>query len=153
VTDLFSFDPVTFLAANIGEADIKGIETELVTTIADWSLTLNLDFLSAEDKDSGIELDDRAERTFALSASRNFNKLDLRFDLKAESDRFDNRGTELSSYALFDVSAIYRINQKIKLLANIDNVFDKDYTVNLIGSNDRYNTLGRQAKLTIRYDF
>lgn len=151
--NLFSFDPATFLAANIGEAQIKGVEVELTTAVLDWDIALNLDMLSAQDKDSGLELDDRAEKTLALTGARRFGDLDLRFDIKLEDGRFDNRGTELDNYALFDISARYQFNEKLSLAANVDNVFDKDYTVNLIGANDRYNTEGRQAKLTLRYNF
>ncbi|MFT7526499.1 MAG: vitamin B12 transporter [Arenicella sp.] len=151
--NLFSFDPATFLAANIGEAQIKGVELELNTAVLDWDIALNLDLLSAQDKDSGLELDDRAEKTLALTGARRFGDLDLRFDIKLEDGRFDNRGTELDNYALFDLSARYQFNEKLSLAANVDNIFDKDYTVNLIGANDRYNTEGRQAKLTLRYNF
>jgi vitamin B12 transporter len=151
--NLFSFDPATFLAANIGEAQIKGVELELTATVLDWDMALNLDLLSAQDKDSGLELDDRAEKTLALTGARRFGDLDLRFDIKLEDGRFDNRGTELDNHALFDLSARYQFNEKLSLAANVDNIFDKDYTVNLIGANDRYNTEGRQAKLTLRYNF
>lgn len=153
IENLFSFDPQTFLAANIGEAEIQGLELELNTRVAEWDLAVGLDFLSAEDKDSGTELDDRAEQTLALTASRNFGPLDLRFDVKLEDGRFDNRGTELSSYGLFDISARYQVSPQFSVSANVDNIFDKDYTVNLIGANDRYNTEGRQAKLSLRYNF
>ena len=151
--NLFSFDPATFLAANIGEAEIKGIEVEVNTSVLDWNVALNLDLLSAQDKDSGLELDDRAEKTLALTGSRRFGDFDLRFDIKFEDGRFDNRGIELDNYALFDLSARYQFNEKFSLAANVDNIFDKDYTVNLIGASDRYNTEGRQAKLTLRYNF
>ena len=153
IENLFSFDPITFLAANVGAAKIKGIEIEISTQLYDWLLDVNIDFLSAEDKDTGIELDDRAEQTIALSASRSFDQFDLRFHLKSESDRFDNRGTKLPSYALFDISGQYRVNHKLSILGSVENIFDKDYTVNLIGLNDRFNTEGLQAKLTLKYDF
>jgi len=151
--NLFSFDPNTFLAANVGEAEIEGFEASLSTEWAGWNLGVNADLLSAENKQTGIELDDRAEQTVALWASTNLGKLDLGFNLKAESDRFDRSGTELSSYALFDVSASYDINDKIKVFANVDNVFDKDFTVNLISAVDRFNTQGRQAKISVRVSF
>ena len=153
IENLFSFDPDTFLAANVGEAELKGVEFEFGTQLAEWQINTSLDLLSAEDKDTGLELDDRAERTLRLTAKRDFGTFDLRFDLKAEKGRFDNRGTELASYGLFDVSGSYKINDKLTIYANIDNLFDKDYTVNLIGADNRYRTEGRQAKLRIKYDF
>jgi len=151
--NLFSFDPATFLAANVGEAELEGIEVSLSSEWAGWNFGVNADLLSAENKQTGIELDDRAEQTIALWASKSFGKLDLGFNLKTESDRFDRSGTELASYALFDVSAHYNINDNIEVFANVDNLFDKDYTVNLISATERFNTQGRQAKLSLRVSF
>ena len=153
VENLFSFDPVTFLAANVGQAELEGVELSFDTEIANWRFELNADLLSATDKDTGIELDDRAEQTIRLIASRSWGGFDLRFDLKNESKRFDNFGTRLGGYTLLDVSARYQVNDSVTFYANVDNFFDKDYTVNLIGSNNRYNTLGRQAKIGVRIGF
>lgn len=151
--NLFSFNPATFLAANVGNAEIEGVEVSLSTQWAGWNLGLNADLLSAENQQTGLELDDRAEQTLALSASKNFGKLDLGFNLKSESDRFDRSGTQLGGYTLFDVSATYNINDSIKVFANVDNLFDKDFTVNLISATERFNTQGRQAKLSLRVSF
>lgn len=152
-TNLFGFNPETFTAANVGEAEIKGVEGHIKTEVADWQLALSADLLSAENKTTGIELDDRAERTIALAASRKFDKFDVAFKVKSESGRFDNSGTELSSFTLFDIGANYDLSDTIKLSAKVDNVFDKDYTVNLIGASERYNTEGRQAKVSVRFSF
>jgi len=151
--NLFSFNPVTFLAANIGEAELEGIEVSANINWAEWDISVNADLLSATNKATGVELDDRAERTLALAAARDFGKLNIGFNVKAESDRFDLFGTELSSYALFDIRASYQINDSLKVYANVDNVFDKDYTLNLINATERFNTQGRQAKVTLRYNF
>lgn len=153
VENLFSFDPATFLAANIGEAEIKGVELQASTQLLDWQFDLSLDLLSAKNKLTDVELDDRAEKTLRMSASKEYGDLILGLDLKAESDRFDNQGTKLSSYAVIDVRANYQINQQLSLAAKIDNLLDKDYTTNLIGLTDQYNTPGRQAKLSLKYTF
>jgi vitamin B12 transporter len=151
--NLFSFNPNTFLAANVGDAEIEGLEASLSTEWSGWELGLNADILSAQNKQTGIELDDRAEQTIALSASKSFGNLDLGLNLKAESDRFDRSGTKLPSYALFDISATYDVNDNVKVFANVDNLFDKDYTVNLISATERFNTQGRQAKISLRVNF
>ena len=153
VENLFSFDPNTFLADNVGEAEIEGIELTVEKTWADWLISFNADFLSATDEDTGIELDDRAEQTLRLTASRDWGKYSLRFDLKNESDRFDRSGTRLDSYTLFDVSATYNFSDNVKLSANVDNLFDEDYTVNLISDTESFNTEGRQAKVSLRVSF
>ena len=152
IQNLFSFDPNTFLAANIGSAELKGVEFEVSTEIAEWQLHANLDLLSAKDAITGVKLDDRAETSLLVSATRELDKFQLSFDLRAEKGRHDLRGTELSSYGLFDIRAIYEVND-FTISAKMENLFDKDYTINLINETERYNTRGRQAKLTLRYQF
>lgn len=153
IKNLFSFDPNTFLAANISSAEIKGVEFEVSTQIAEWQLHANLDLLSAKDAITGGKLDDRAETSLLISASRELDKFRLSFDLRAENGRHDLRGTELSSYGLFDIRAAYEVNDDFTISAKMENLFDKDYTINLINETERYNTRGRQAKLTLRYQF
>ena len=153
VTNLIGFDINTFLAGNIDEADFEGIEFEIGAKIAQWDISAGLDLLSAENALTGEQLDNRAEQTIRLSASRDFGKFDLRFDIKGENDRVDAGGIEVSSYALFDISGSYTINDQWKVFANIDNIFDKDYTVNLVNAVERFNTEGTQAKLTVKYSF
>ncbi len=153
IENLFSFDPATFLAANIGAAEIEGIEAEVNFQLADWQIAAGLDLLSAENKDTGVELDDRAQQSISLSAAKQFGKFDLRFALRGESDRFDNQGTELASYALVDANLGYQFSDALSLRATVNNLFDKDYTVNLIGPSERYLTEGRQARVKLQYDF
>ena len=153
IKNLFSFDPNTFLAANIGSAELKGVEFEVSSQVAEWQLYAHLDLLSAKDANSGDKLDDRAETSLLISASRDLGNYHLTFDLRAENGRHDLRGTELSSYGLFDLSGSYKFNDGLSISAKLENVFDKDYTINLISLTERYNTTGRQAKLTLRYQF
>ena len=123
------------------------------TNIADWDLSVDADVLSAKNAVTGIELDDRAEQTLALKAAKDFGDFDLLFNLKSESNRFDRSGTELASYTLFDVAANYDLNETVRVSANVDNLFDKDYTLNLASSTARFNTAGRQARISVKVSF
>lgn len=153
VTNLIAFDINTFLAGNIGEAEFEGLELEVATQLANWDVSAAIDFLSADNAITGNQLNDRSEQTIRLTAARDFGQYDLRFDVRGEDGRVDAGDTDLSGYVLFDVSGRYTINDQWSVLANIDNVFDKDYTVNLINPTERFNTQGTQAKLTVRYSF
>jgi len=153
VTNLIGFDINTFLAGNIDEADFEGLEFEVSAQLANWDISAGLDLLSADNAITGEQLDNRAEQTIRLSASRDFGNFDLRIDVKGENDRVDAGGIDVSSYALFDISGSYTINDQWKVFANIDNIFDRDYTVNLVNATERFNTEGTQAKLTIKYNF
>ena len=153
IENLFSFDPATFLAANVGAADLQGMEIEVAFELGAWQLGAQLDLLSAKNKDTGVVLDDRAEQTIRLNAQRDFDKFGLRMDVRAENNRFDNGGQEISGHLLFDARAYYNVAENVQILAKVENVFDQDYTLNLIGLSDRYLTQGRQASLTIQYEF
>ena len=153
VENLFSFDPATFLAANVGTAELRGMEFEANIDLNEWKLAASIDLLSAENKQTGAKLDDRAEHTVRLSAAREYERFGVRFGVKGESNRFDSGGQELNGHVLFDVSGHYQFTDSVSLKARIDNLFDQDYTVNLIGLSERYRTPGRQAKVTLRVAF
>ena len=153
VENLFSFDPNTFLAANVGEAELRGIEVAVETQLFDWNLGIQADLLDTEDELSGDQLDDRPERSLSINASRDFGALNVSIDIRSETGRVDRGGESLAGYGLFDIAASYQINDNVEVLANIDNLFDKDYTINLATANDRFNTEGRQFKLSVRYAF
>lgn len=153
VTNLIAFDFNTFLAGNIGEAEFEGLELEVSTQLANWDVSAAIDFLSADDAITGNQLNDRAEQSIRITAARDFGQFDLRFDIRGEDGRVDAGDTDLSAYVLFDVSGRYTINEQWSVHANIDNIFDKDYTVNLVNLTERFNTEGTQAKLTVQYNF
>lgn len=153
VENLIGFDPVSFTAANTADASLQGLEFEVSTNLNGWYLAANLDLLSAEDDSTGIELDDRAEKTLNLSASKSFGAIGARIDVLAEDGRHDLSGTELNSFAKVDLSASYALADNFKLYAAINNLFDKDYTVNLISDTERFNTEDRTFKLSAKYSF
>ena len=153
IKNLIGFDSATFLAANTSDASLQGLEFEISTNINDWYLSANLDLLSAEDDSTGIELDDRAEKTLNLSASRSFGAFGARLDILAEDGRHDLSGTELSSFVKVDLSGSYNITKNFKLSAKVNNLFDKDYTVNLISPSDSFNTEDRTFSITGKYSF
>ena len=153
VKNLIGFDPVSFTAANTTNASLKGIEFEVNTYLKGWHLAANLDFLSAEDDSTGLELDDRVETTLNVSASKKWGLWNTRIALLAEDGRHDLSGTELNSFAKVDLSGSYALTHDIKIHAGINNVFDKDYTTNLINDTERFNTEGRTFRLNANYSF
>ena len=152
VDNLIGFDLTTFLAGNTNEATLEGLELELNSQLSGWDIAINIDLLSATDETSNTELNDRAERSLSVSANRDFGKLNIGLDFRGESRRFDG-DTQLGGYGLFDISAVYKVSDSFSISGNLDNIFDKDYTVNLVNATERFNTEGRQAKVTFKYAF
>jgi len=83
VDDLIAFDLNTFLAGNVQEATLKGIEFELNANIEGWDVAFNLDILSATDETNNTELSDRAERSLSINANRSFGNLNIGLDFRA----------------------------------------------------------------------
>ena len=89
----------------------------------------------------------RAEETLNLALTRDFGALDIGFNFKFEHDRIEN-SERVPSYALYDIRANYHVNDKLKLSAKIENLFDKEFVIN-----DGFNTVGRQIQISVGYNF
>ena len=60
----------------------------------------------------------------------------------------------LSGYALTNIVADYKVNDKLKLNVRLNNVFDKDYSLAAEGASGfKYQTPGRSLFANLRYDF
>ena len=136
--------------ANVNSARIEGYEISLSTEISEWNFDLNIDVLSTEDLSNGNRLPGRAEETLNFAVTRDFGKFDLGLNFKFEHDRFDGStsASRLDSYATYDIRANYIVNDALTLSAKVENLFDKDFTIN-----DGFNTNDRQAEVSIRYAF
>jgi vitamin B12 transporter len=149
VKDLIGFDFATFTAANTSEATLKGVEAEMSYTYADWFFGANMNYLNARDDLLDVFLDDRAEFTTNLDVSRRFDQLDVSMDLQAESGRHDGRGIEIDGFVILGAGINYRFNEKFRIAARIDNMFDEDYTLNLATARDVFRTYGRTGLVSL----
>ena len=136
--------------SNVSRARIEGYEISLNTKISKWLLGLNVDVLSTEDLLTNLRLPGRAEETLNLSIARDFGKLDIKLNFKFEHDRFETGASDsrLPSYGLYDLRANYQISNSLKLSAKVENLFDKDFTID-----QGFNTAGRQAQVSLSYHF
>jgi len=153
VDDLIGYDFSTFTAGNTKNATLEGVELALQTTLWGWNVSSNLDYLEARDADSNEYLDDRAVWTANLSAGRGFGNLYVSVDAKAEHGRHDRSGSDVGGFAVWGLSAVYDVAENVKVSARVDNLFDKNYTLNLATSNVSYETEGTVAKFGVEYTF
>lgn len=153
IDELIGFDVSTFTAGNVAQATLEGIELELDTHLDDWDLGASFSYLDARDESTNNYLDDRVSASASLVAGRSFQQLYLSFDLKAEHGRHDRGGIKLPGFGLFGLSAVYNVTDQFKLSGRIDNLFDKDYTLNLATATTSYETEGTTAKLSLEYSF
>ena len=156
------FDPNTFLfeVFNVESSRVEGYELNLDTTIFDWNIGLNIDVLSSEIRSANPATDENrlpslAEETLNLEIGRDFGKFDFTANLKFEHDRFpsgSNSDSRVASYAIYDIRANYQVTDNLVISAKVDNLFDKDFTVNP-GFSTTFNTGGRLSQLSVKYKF
>jgi vitamin B12 transporter len=131
--DLITFDPNTFVAANIAKARIRGVEATAGVRLTDaLRADVSYTYLDTLDETTGKELYRRPRHagTVALAyasgpfsaraAARLFGRR-LETDFTTFEDR-DNAG-----YVKTDLAAAYRVSTSLKLNARLENLFDRRY--------------------------
>lgn len=152
VKNLITFDPITFLAANINKTRLRGIETLLSTTIAGWRWQTQLTLQDPENRSSGTNkgnvLVRRAERQLRIDLDKKMKKLQLGFSLFAEGRRYDDLANtrKLDKYHKVDFRLGYRINKTTLFQARIGNIFNKNYE-----TAEFFNQDGRNYFFTLQF--
>jgi vitamin B12 transporter len=150
INDLIEYDPVTFGAANIDRARIRGLETQLATRLAGWHVQLQLTLLDPRDTgvDYGQLLPRIAHYTGRLDVDRDIGAFSVGATLFANGPRFeDPANTEpLGGYTTLDIRTAWRFAPQWEVQTVLKNALDRSYETALY-----YNQLGRSAYLTLRY--
>lgn len=149
VIDLIGFDAATFTAANTADATLQGIELEFGYRSGPWNFNANLNYLDARDDTTDIYLDGRARFATNVEVYRSIGKFDLSVDLQAESGRHDLRGTRITGFTTAGLGANYRVTDKLRIAARLDNVWDEDYALTLVNATDAFRTYGRTAMVSL----
>jgi len=153
----FTFNPATntFVAANIRETKIKGIELGWSYNSGPWHLNAEANFQKARDEDTGRRLLRRSDRSFTASGQYITKSYSLGADLLNVGDREDfrnvspfNRDNDVGGYTLVNLTAAKFIDKNLSLRAKVENLFDKDYeTVR------DFNAPDRSFFVELRYNF
>ena len=138
---------------NVDRATINGVELAVQGSWLGWNANAALTLLDHENSDTGEELLRRPNEILSARISRQFHKLDvgLTWLLRGTQKDVDPATFGTSSVAgnaVFDLALAYQIVDDLSVQLKIGNLFDKDYQVV-----DGYNTYGRTALLTTRYQF
>jgi vitamin B12 transporter len=149
IKDLIEYDPVTFGAANIDSARIRGLETQLGTRLAGWHVQLLWTLL--DPRDTGVDHGELLPRiphyTGRLDVDRDIGAFSVGATLFANGQRFeDPANTEpLAGYTTLDLRTAWRFAPHWELQAVLKNSLGRSYETALY-----YNQLGRSAYLTLR---
>ena len=140
---------------NINEALIKGFTISGDQFFGHFQIKGSATGQSAKNEDTDKYLPRRASLIGNISLNYYIGHWNIGVEETFSGNRFDNatNTVNLSGYALTNLVADYKINDKLKLNLRLNNVFDKDYSLAAEGSAFKYQTPGRSLFTSLRYDF
>ncbi|MGH8752122.1 MAG: TonB-dependent receptor domain-containing protein [Burkholderiales bacterium] len=133
VTDLITFQPAPpFTSANIGKAEIQGVEFSYSGRILNTDLKASFTLQDPRDKTNNIRLLRRAEHFGSLSAQKTLGALQVGGELRASGKRDDVditqfTRTRVGGYTVVNLTARFNLTRAVSLAARVENLFDKDY--------------------------
>jgi len=116
--------------SNINRAEISGFEISLTGETGAFYHQLALSFIDAEDAENDVPLARRPEFTGNYTLSYQLEKLNISsiFSYRDQSSDTTSLDSDiLDSYWLLDLSANYQLNNKIRIIGKINNLFDEEY--------------------------
>jgi len=127
--NLIQTDPLTWSAANIAEAEIKGVETNASASVTEnISIKAGYTYLDTEDKATGQVLTRRPKDKITVSSQFSTDKMNIMLSYLFVGKRYDSSVERyLPSYSLVGMSGSYKIAKWLTLLGRIENLFDADY--------------------------
>jgi vitamin B12 transporter len=153
IKNLITTDASFSSLTNVDRATINGVELAVRGSWQGWNANAALTLLDHENSDTGQELLRRPNEILSAGISREFRKLDIGLTWLLRGTQKDvdpvTFGTSsVAGNAVFDLALAYQLLDDLSLQLKIGNLFDKDYQVV-----DGYNTYGRTALVTTRYQF
>ena len=128
--DLIQFDLQTWQPQNVGKAVINGAEANLTLKLTqNLSLKANYTYLDSEDRDKEKYLIYKPSHKAEATLEYSLKNLSVIADYVYTGERFaDSLNTQkLKSYSLFNLSANYSFNPKIKFYLRVENLFNANY--------------------------
>jgi vitamin B12 transporter len=156
VHDLITYDSLTFLPVNVGQAHIQGIDLSYKGTLGNSTpVCLAVGILNPQDVTDQTWLNRRPRQTVSLSVDHSWDEFHLHnlstgvsllYGGSTYDDQFNT--TYLPSYTTVGLRAAYKINSHLVLSASLSNLFNRQYETAY-----GYNSLGRTAFGKLSYTF
>jgi vitamin B12 transporter len=156
IHDLITYDSLTFLPVNVGQAHIQGIDFSYKGSIGPSTpVSLAIGILNPQDVTDQTWLPRRPRQTVSLSVDHMWDELHLHalstgvsvlYGGSTWDDQFNT--LYLPSYTTVSLRAAYKVNSHLTVSASLSNLFNRDY-MTAYG----YNSLGRTAFGKISYTF
>ena len=133
----------------------KGVDLSINTKIFGYDIDLSHNYVQSRMNDRNVQAIRRPKNTTNLAIKKQYGKFNPRVQIIRKSSSLDTTGGDstlgditLSGYTLVNLSTNYNINKNAKVLLNIKNATDKNYTIV-----NKYNQLGRTIELGLDYNF
>lgn len=133
---------------NIDDADIQGSEVSAKIQFDSWYIESSFTYLDARDANTDMQLEARANRTYAFDFNKTLAKLNLGALVKLQSERAVSFGDPIPGYGTLGIYFSYALIKDLALRVKLDNVLDKDYQLDTL-----YNTNGRSGSMKLTYSF
>jgi vitamin B12 transporter len=162
IDDFIIYSNPTFITGsrnttqNLNKAEIQGLTISGDQFLGHFQIKGSITSQSAKNEDTDLYLPRRAKTFGNINLNYYIGYWNLGIEESFSDKRFDDKENmiKLSGYALTNIVADYKINDKLKLNLRLNNVFDKDYSLAAEGSSGfRYQTPGRSLFANLRYDF
>lgn len=114
---------------NLAKVRLQGLSLQGETMLAGLRVQGSLDFQNPRDQGTDKLLGRRAKKHGSLRLEKTLNQWSGGLQIQAHGSRFDdNANTKpLGGYSLVNLDLSYRVNPQVRLQANLDNAFNKDY--------------------------
>ena len=162
IDDFIIYSNPTFITGsrnttqNLNKAEIQGLTISGDQFLGHFQIKGSITSQSAKNEDTDLYLPRRAKTFGNINFNYYIGSWNVGVEETYSDKRFDNKENtvKLSGYALTNIVADYKINDKLKLNLRLNNVFDKDYSLAAEGASGfRYQTPGRSLFANLRYDF
>ena len=150
--DLIVYDPTLFIANNIEQARIRGVELVASARLGGWDVRGQLGTLDARNLSTGSNhgkrLPRRPQRSARLDLDREFGDFGFGLSGILEAARWDDVANSLrvGGYGTLDARVSWRFARDWTLQATLVNAFDKTYETSAY-----YNQPGREFGLGLRW--
>ncbi|QIB50752.1 TonB-dependent receptor domain-containing protein [Pseudomonas sp. OIL-1] len=155
IDDMILLDPF-FVAQNISQARIHGLEASLGKHLFGWDTLLAAAWLDPRERSTGNQLPRRSKRTLSLDADRQLGSFGVGFSVIANSERFNDRENEqrLPGFGTLELRGHWRATSSLRLDAKLSNVLERDYGVANYSTGGRtyaYQEEGLNARLAVSW--
>ncbi|WP_287876253.1 MULTISPECIES: TonB-dependent receptor domain-containing protein [Acidovorax] len=133
---------------NVGQARYEGLTLAGSTRVGQVQLRGSVDFQNPKNLDTGKLLARRSRHHASFGADTLVAGWTLGGEVQASGQRYDDvaNKTRLGGYALFNLYASTRLARDYQLVARLDNLADKNYTLA-----NGYATLGRMLYVGVKW--